>query len=178
MESREATDAAAQLEMVKWHILRSDGQRSGLWGRAAASLGADTLVVAGSTIMLALAGTSSTASRISALVALGCVLTSTGYAANALAVVRNRSAGARSGAPTPLMFSLPETTRLVDSYADFRRVVTSQSLGDQLEGGIAELWRIGLLHGRRVRALHRCVWWLLFSIGALMISAFLSLLPR
>jgi hypothetical protein len=172
-----SSETAAQLEIVKWHISRSDGQRAGLWTRAAGILGADTLVVAGATVMLAVGGTDAPAARISALVAMACVLVSTLHATNALAVMKNWGEQTGPGAPSPVVFSLPATAERVGSYETFRDLVVRQSVEEQLENAIAELWRVSSLHRRRLRELTRCVRWLLLSIGALLVSGILSVIP-
>jgi hypothetical protein len=105
---------------------------------------------------------------------MACVLVSTLYAVNALAVVNN---GAEPDSPIPLIFSLPETANLAKSYQEFHAMVSDQSLDDQLESAIAELWRISFLHRRRLRELRRCVRWLLLSIAVLLISGILSVVP-
>src|SRR5438046_9888108 len=43
-----SNDVKDLIEVIRWHIVRADGQRSGLWTRAAAVLSADALVIAGS----------------------------------------------------------------------------------------------------------------------------------
>jgi hypothetical protein len=108
---------------------------------------------------------------------MACVLVSTLYAANVLAVVKNWGKRVESESPTPLVFSLPETANLAESYRQFHAMVSRQSLDDQLESATAELWRISFLHRRRIRGLRKCICWLLVSIAALMISGALSVLP-
>lgn len=156
------THLADQLENVKWHILRSDAQRIGLWTRAAAVLSANTLVIAGAALMLTVGTRTSLGGLIAALIALIFVLMSVVEAANVIATLRDldkRLPLAKS--PVPIIFSLPETVRLSGSFPRFREMVLTETPEAQLDNAISELWRISVLHRNRIHRLRRAVYWLL-----------------
>jgi hypothetical protein len=46
-----SADGERLIDVMRWHIVRADGQRQGLWMRAAALLSADALVIAGTTVL-------------------------------------------------------------------------------------------------------------------------------
>ena len=128
----------AQLETVKWHILRADGQRSGLWARTAAVLGADTLVVAGAAVMLTLGGAAWPATRLAALAAMGCVLISAVWATNMLSGAGNWSRSMEGESPSPMLYSLLETIEAATTYEGFRAIALAQTDENQLQSATSE----------------------------------------
>ena len=97
---------SAQLDMLRWHILRGDAQRVGLWTRAAAVLGADTLVLAGATVLLTVSPTTpSKLGKIAALATMALVLVSVMRAAQVLGTVRDWSRTIEPESPPPALYT-------------------------------------------------------------------------
>lgn len=51
-QADELLESGELVDIVRWHILRADGQRGGWWTRAAAVLSADALVIAGTAVLI------------------------------------------------------------------------------------------------------------------------------
>ncbi|MEV7009681.1 hypothetical protein [Streptosporangium sp. NPDC051022] len=168
---------AYRLEIVRWHISRTEAQRSGLWTRAAAVLSANTLVIAGAALMLTLGTRSSGGSLIAALVALVFVLVSTFEVMRLIAAVREwgRSFPA-ADSPTPLIFCMSDTVQALETFAGFRKIVEAWTPEKELAAGISELWRLSVLHRNRIYQLRRAARWLILSIVSLVISGALAVL--
>jgi hypothetical protein len=174
---KDPTNLADQLESVKWHILRSDAQRIGLWTRAAAVLSADTLVIAGAAVMLTLGTRTFFGTLVAALAALILVLISVGWAANAIAVVKNWSKRSLlPNFPPPMIFSLPETVTLAGSFTKFHKIVLTETIEARLDNAISELWRISVLHRNRIHQLRQAVYWLILGVASLAISGLLEVI--
>ena len=162
---------SSQLDMIKWHIVRSDSQRVGLWTRAAAVLGADTLVLAGATVLLTLSPTTpSRLGKLAALLTMALVLVSAVRAAQVIGTVRDWSRTIEPHSPSPVLYNLPETVKFAGSYPAFRELVAAQSMSEQVESATSELWRLSCLHRRRIHALRSAGHWLLIAVIALMLS--------
>ncbi|GAA3109938.1 hypothetical protein [Streptosporangium carneum] len=166
---------AYQLDVIRWHISRSEAQRAGLWTRAAAVLSANTLVIAGAALMLTLGTRSSGGSLIAALVALVFVLVSTFEIMRLIAAVRDwgRSFPA-ADSPTPLIFCMSDTVQALETFVGFREVVESWTPQKELDAGVSELWRISVLHRNRIYQLRRAARWLILSIVSLVVSGTLA----
>lgn len=162
---------AYQLDMIRWHLSRSDAQRSGLWTRAGAVLTADTLVIAGAALMLTLGTRSSGGSLVAALVALVFVLMSTVEIMRVIAAVWEwRRSFPAADSPTPLLFCMLDTVRASTGFADFKEKAAAQTLKEQVDAGMSELWRISVLHTKRIYQLRRAARWLMLSVISLVIS--------
>jgi len=160
---------AERLEMLKWHIVRSDGQRVGIWTRAAAVLGADTLVLAGATVLLTLSS-SRQLPRWIALVAMILVLLSVIGVAQVIGTVKDWARTVEPESPTPALFNLQGSISLAVTYSGFRELVTAQDVDSQVEAATSELWRLSHLHRRRVKALRVAGNCLLLAVAALMLA--------
>ena len=73
-----------------------------------------------------------------------------------------------------MVFSLPDTVKMAGSFEGFAAIVREQSLQDQLTSATAELWRMSVLHRRRVRAIRWAIRALLLSVSAVLASGLLS----
>ncbi|MGJ6964790.1 hypothetical protein ACSDR0_23035 [Streptosporangium sp. G11] len=168
---------AYQLEIVRWHISRSDAQRAGLWTRAAAVLSANTLVIAGAALMLTLGARSSSGSLIAALAALAFVLVSTFEVMRLIAAARDWSKSfPAADSPVPLIFCLSDTAKVSETFSNFREIIAGRTPEKELYAGISELWRISILHRNRTYQLRRAARWLILSIASLVISGALAVL--
>lgn len=158
------------IEVMRWHIMRADGQRQGLWTRSAAVLSADALVIAGTAVLassvsraawwsLAVTGLPITAAMISIFEAI-----------SVIGGVRNWGQKfTEHDSPAPILYSLPETVRYLDSYEKFRDAVMGHSMESELNA-ISELWRVSILHRTRLHQLRRSMRWLQASLPLLIIS--------
>src|SRR5690242_8991665 len=113
----------AQLEMLRWHIIRSDGQRVGIWSRAAAVLGADTLVLAGATVLLTLSPAARQPPKWIALASMILVLLSVARVAQVIGTVKDWAKTVEPESPPPALFNLSESIKLAGTFAEFRKLV-------------------------------------------------------
>jgi hypothetical protein len=97
-------------------------------------------------------------------------------AANVVAVVKNWSARIEPQSPVPLVYSLHETVKQAQNdYRKFKSIVLEQSLEAELESAVAELWRLSVLHRRRIHGLRWAVRWLVLSVAAVALTAVASI---
>ena len=165
-------DAKALVEVMRWHILRADGQRSGLWTRAAAILSANALVVAGTAVMTSAGSNAAWWSLITAILPLVASLLSIYEASNVLGGMQDWShTFVKQDSPKPILYSLPETVNALDTYDNFRSVVMSRSIDEEMGDAMSELWRISVLHRLRIHQLRRSLRWFEISVPLLVISA-------
>jgi hypothetical protein len=167
-----SNDAKDLIEVIRWHIVRADGQRSGLWTRAAAVLSADALVIAGSAVLASATSNAAWWSLATAVLPIAAAMTSIFQAINMINGVRNWSTRfAEQDSPPPLLYSLPETVRNLRTYESFRDTVMNRSSERELTDAMSELWRISVLHLARLHQLRRSMRWLQLSLPLLILSS-------
>ncbi|WP_019925563.1 hypothetical protein [Nocardia sp. BMG111209] len=170
------------LDAVHWHLMREDAQRTAISVRAGVVLGANTLVVGGTTLAFSLKRTE----RLSvwwvfspAICALVLAGGSVIFATQALVMLRSTERAfieTRTAAST--VYSLSRIGRTWKTFEDFRVAVSDQSPEQQLRGALDELWRASQLHAFRYRQFRRAAWLLLFAIGMLLITVLVAAATR
>lgn len=165
------------LDVVHWHLVREDTQRTAVSARAGAVLSSNALIVAGTALAFSLKGQRplSLWALMPALSTLLLVAGSVIYATQALVMVRHterRFSEPRSDAS--MLYNLSGISRRWSTFEEFRAAVMDQSQEQQIRGALDELWRISHLHLYRYLKLRRATWLLLISIGLLMITVVLA----
>jgi hypothetical protein len=164
-------EPAGRLEAVQWHIIRADGQRSGLWSRASALLSANTLVVGGAAILVTGAGTRSL-SLLVTLLPLTAAIISIYFAST---VVRSGVASEKKlteGLPKrPSVYSLTDVASKSGNFEAFKGVLPTRSVEMELEDATVELWRLSVLHERRMKQLGKSLQWFVAGSALLFGSA-------
>ena len=159
------------VELLRWHILRADSQRGGMWTRAAAVLSADALVIAGAAVLVSAANKAAWWSLLTAALPLVAAMISVYEASNVIGGVRDWGRTfAEKDSPTPMFYSLPETVKSLITYDQFRSALTGRSIEGELEDAASELWRISVLHRVRLHQLRRSMRWLQASLPLLILS--------
>jgi hypothetical protein len=176
--SPQAAPADAQLEMVHWHLLRSDHLRSGVASRAGTLLSTNALVVAGIAFAFSLRSPRpGTVVVVIAMAALGSVVFSVASAALALVSVRSwERQFSDHMAPRAFLYCYAETRRISETFEAFKHRATTASPDEHLEFALAELWRCGLLHEYRYRKIRVAMFWLVAAIICFMAAAAASAL--
>jgi hypothetical protein len=160
------------LDVLRWHIVRADNQRNGLWARAAAILSANAVVIAGAAIVASSAGEESLSGILSVAVPLIASMFSVYKAANVVGAVRRWPMIFQGGfTEVGLLYSLPGTVAATSTYDEFRAAIATRSEADELEGAILELWRISVLHMQRMHALRLSVYAFVLSIPLFIFSS-------
>lgn len=167
----ERLDNGQLVDIVRWHILRADGLRGGLWTRAAAVLSADALVIAGTAVLVSASSNAKWWSLLTAALPLIAAMISVYEATNIVGGITNwQDAFGQRHSPTPLFYSLPETVRELVTYEKFRLAMAERSIETELNDATSELWRISILHHRRLHQLRRSIRWLQVSLPLLFAS--------
>jgi hypothetical protein len=160
-----------QLDLVNWHILRGDGLRTGLAGRAGTLLSTDALIVAG--VALAV-GLRSPRAGYGVLATLACVGVSVVNASLVLVTVRRwRDQFPRTGAPEPFLYSYTGIEE-DGNFQEFKARLLATSRERLLEHALTELWRSGTLHDYRYRKLRLAMKWLIAAILLLFVTLTIS----
>src|ERR1700681_3851488 len=116
----ELLDNGQLVEIVRWHILRADGQRGGLWTRAAAVLSADALVIAGTAVLISASSDAKWWSLLTAVLPLIAAMISVYEATNIVGGITNwHGTFGEKDSPTPFFYSLPETINNLATYEKF-----------------------------------------------------------
>lgn len=159
------------VDIVRWHILRADGQRGGLWTQTAAVLSADALVIAGTAVLISASSDAKWWSLLTAVLPLIAAMTSVYEATNIVGGITNwHGTFGEKDSPTPFFYSLPETVKTLATYEKFRLAITERSIGAELDDATSELWRVSILHRRRLHQLRRSIRWLQVSLPLLFTS--------
>ena len=159
------------IELIRWHIIRADGQRQGFWMRAAAVLSADALVIAGTAVLASTSSKAAWWSLATTAMPLTAAMISIFEAISVIGGMRNWGQRfTEYGSPTPILYSLPETAKHLGSYEKFRETVVNRSAEKELNDAISELWRMSVLHRTRLHQLHRSMRWLQASLPLLIAS--------
>ncbi len=170
----EARRPGPSLDIVHWHLMREDAQRTAISVRAGTVLSANTLVVAGTALAFSLKKTEPLSlwvflPAIGALVLVG---GSVVYAAQALVMLRSTERRfTQPRTPASTVYSLSRISRTWTTFEDFRTAVVDLSPEQQLRGALDELWRVSQLHSYRYRRFRTATWLLLLAIAMLLISA-------
>jgi hypothetical protein len=91
------------VELLRWHILRADSQRGGMWTRAAAVLSADALVIAGAAVLVSAANKAAWWSLLTAALPLVAAMISVYEASNVIGGVPDWGRTfAEKDSPTPM----------------------------------------------------------------------------
>ena len=164
-----------QLDLVNWHILRGDGLRTGLAGRAGTLLSTDALIVAGVALAVGLRSPRAGYAVLATSVAtLACVGVSVLNASLVLVTVRRwRDQFPGTGAPEPFLYSYTGIEE-GGSFEEFKARLLATSREGLLEHALTELWRSGTLHDYRYRKLRLAMKWLLAAILLLFITLTIS----
>ena len=164
-------DAERLIEVMRWHIMRADGQRQGLWMRAAAVLSADALVIAGTAVLASTASKAAWWSLATTALPLAAAMISIFEAIGVIGGVRNWSQRfTEHDSPTPILYSLPDTVKYLGCYEKFRETVMGRSAEKELNDAMSELWRMSVLHRTRLHQLRRSMRWLQASLPLLIAS--------
>ncbi|GLY87382.1 hypothetical protein [Actinoallomurus iriomotensis] len=175
----DSRDAPKTLERIQWHLSRCDQIRSNLANRAAITLSANALTVAGSTTFLASATDSlrTAPTLLKYLSAAGgfCVLTFSAtsiiYAIQAIVNIRTWRRVHGEDVPISLFYHQSDTARNVATYADFKDRFHSATDDELVDYALADLWMvIRTVHLRHTR-FRRSVRFLLASLLSLVISS-------
>ena len=150
--NRPKVNVEQQIDLVHWHMLRGDGLRAGLAGRAGSLLSTDALIVAGVALALGLG------SRrpgydvlVPSLLTLLCVAFSVINAAVVLVTVRRWHRQFKDpDVPHPFLYSY---TGMTGSFTDFKARLLTEPPEQLLEHALVELWRCSRLHNYRYRKL-------------------------
>lgn len=165
-------DAKELIGVIRWHIVRADTQRGGLWTRAAAVLSADALVIAGAAVLASSVSNAAWWSVATAVLPIAAAMVSIFEVINMINGIRNWGAKfAEQNSPAPLLYSLPETVRNLRTYENFRATVVNRSAERELTDAMSELWRISVLHLERLHQLRRSTRWLQLSLPLLILSS-------
>ncbi|MFI9508404.1 hypothetical protein [Nocardia sp. NPDC052566] len=167
------------LDVIHWHLIREDAQRTAISTRAGAILSTNALVVAGTALAFSLKGHRALSLWVfmPALGTLLCVAGSVTYATQALVMLRRterRFSEPRSDAS--MFYNLSGINRRWSTFEEFRVAVMNQSPEQQLRGALDELWRTSRLHLYRYLKIRHAARLLLTSIGLLMITVVLAAL--
>jgi polysaccharide pyruvyl transferase WcaK-like protein len=166
-----STEAERLTELIRWHIMRADGQRQGFWMRAAAVLSADALVIAGTAVLASTSSKAAWWSLATSALPLTAAMISIFEAISVIGGVRNWAYKfTEFNSPAPILYSLPETVRHFGDYEKFRETVMSRSAEKELNDAISELWRLSVLHRIRLHQLRRSMRWLQASLPLLIAS--------
>jgi len=123
-----STEAERLTELIRWHIMRADGQRQGFWMRAAAVLSADALVIAGTAVLASTSSKAAWWSLATSALPLTAAMISIFEAISVIGGVRNWAYKfTEFNSPAPILYSLPETVRHFGDYEKFRETVMSRS---------------------------------------------------
>lgn len=159
------------VEVIRWHILRADGQRSGMWTRAATVLSADALVIAGAAVLVSVASKAAWWSLVTAALPLAAAMISVYEASNVIGGVQDWGRTfTEENSPAPMFYSLPDTVKALRTYDQFRSNITGRSIESEVDDAASELWRISVLHRMRLRQLRRSIRWLQISLPLLILS--------
>src|ERR1022692_1375661 len=114
-------DTKELIEVVRWHIVRADGLRNGLWTRAAAILSANALVVAGTAVLASTGNSAAWWSLSTAVAPLIASMASIYEASNVISTIQGWSRTfAEQDSPTPVIYSAPDTVEILGTYDRFR----------------------------------------------------------
>ena len=159
------------LELLQWHITRAESQRNGFWTRAAASLSANTLIIAGSAFIVPYSAEIELAAGGRhpgglTLVQYALIVAAMAAVSSIVAVFFTlRSFGVIAGWPTKvlkatqdrhregLLYSLPAAVDNEESYEQFEPLIKQRSIDEEIAGATLELWRLSGLHRHRINAL-------------------------
>lgn len=166
------------LEVAQWHVSRADGQRTGIWARSSALLTANSLVIAGSAILVS-SGGDSLPVLVVGILPLGSALISVYFAS---VLVRSGVASERALlqgiTKRPSAYSLTDLAAESESYGRFREEAMSKSLETELEDALVEIWRLSVLQGRRMNQLAKSLRWFLVGSALLLVAALAVLVAR
>jgi hypothetical protein len=159
------------IEIVRWHILRADSQRAGLWTRATAVLSADALVIAGTAVLVSAGDSATWWSLLTAALPLIAAMISVWTACNIVGGISGwQDTFKAKDSPTPLFYSLPDTVKGLGTYEKFRHALSNRSAASELDDAASEFWRLSVLHLQRLHQLRRSIHWLQISLPLLFIS--------
>ena len=174
----EPLDEDRLIEIVRWHIVRADGQRSGLWTRAAAVLSADALVIAGTAILVSAGNDVKWWRLLTAALPLVAAMISVYEACNIVGGISNwKDTFTGKDSPVPLFYSLPDTVKELTTYEKFRGAIANRSAASELDDAASELWRLSVLHITRLHQLRRSIHWLQISLPLLLVSVAVIISP-
>ncbi|MEV6071806.1 hypothetical protein AB0L82_35155, partial [Nocardia sp. NPDC052001] len=146
------------LEVIHWHLVREDAQRTAVSTRAGAVLAANTLVIGGTALAFSLKG----ARPLNVWVfgpAFGSLVLVGGsviYGTQALVMLWNTERRfSETRAPASTLYSLSRISREWTTFDAFRAAVLDQSPEQQIRGALDELWRASHLHVYRYRKLRK-----------------------
>lgn len=166
-----SADTERLIEVIRWHIMRADGQRQGLWMRAAAVLSADALVIAGTAVLASAVSKAAWWSLATTALPLTAATISIFEAISVIGGVRNWGQRfTEHDSPAPILYSLPETVKYLGDYEKFRETVMGRSAEKELNDAMSELWRMSVLHRTRLHQLRHSMRWLQASLPLLIAS--------
>jgi hypothetical protein len=127
----DSVEANRLIEVTRWHILRADGLRNGLWMRAAAILSANALVVAGTSLLASVRSGGAWWGLATAILPLIASMASIYEACNAIGTVRGWSETfARHDSPLPMIYSAPDTVKALETHEKFRSAIMRRSVDE------------------------------------------------
>lgn len=147
-----ALDGEATLKLIQWHIDRYDRLRSSTSSRASVLLSANAALFAGTVLLLnarVIGRPLVWGVMVSGLLTACVIATSIYLCMNAIASWRTVRQFHDKEIPSRLLFNWGDTVRSVDGFSSFARAVRSQTLGEVVDNGLAELWTDILQHKRR-----------------------------
>ena len=108
--------AVEKLESLRWHILRLDGFRAGLWNRAGIILSANALVTAASAVLISVGSRAGHLTLITAVLAMVAVLVSV-YEAMGVGGARRQWLGSYEDKQSPpaFVYAVSETMRVIQA---------------------------------------------------------------
>ena len=168
-------DEPQRLASLRWHVTRLDSFRQGLWNRAGVILSANALVTAAAAILISVGSRTGRGVVVAAALAMLAVLASV-YEAMGVGGARHQWLGLYSDRPSPPAFLYAVTETMLDAkdYQGFQSALTAWTVPEKIEAATSEIWRLEVLHHRRVIQLLRSLRWLFAGLILLTLSAALA----
>lgn len=175
MRADKTRDAVERLDSLRWHILRLDGFRAGLWNRAGIILSANALVSAASVVLISVGSRTSHLTLITAALAMIAVLVSV-YEAMGVGGARRQWLGSYEDRQSPpaFVYAVSETMAHNENFGDFQKTLSDWTERKEIEAAASEVWRLEVLHHRRVLQLMRSIRWLFTALILLTVSGMVT----
>ncbi len=172
MRGDKTRDAVERLESLRWHILRLDGFRTGLWNRAGIILSTNALVAGASAVLISVGSRAGHLTLITAALAMVAVLVSV-YEAMGVGGASRQWLGSYEDKQSPpaFIYAVSETMTQIENFGDFQKALSEWTERKEIEAAASEVWRLEVLHHRRVLQLMRSIRWLFTALILLTVSA-------